>query len=232
MTPEHQARFGPLPAALRDGTSATIRPLRETDADALAEFYAAVPPEDNRFYAPHPLDRDHARQNAAAALSPTQVVLVLEPPTGGIGGYAWFRWEEGADRSGFGICLRRDFQGSGAGRLLMQRLLEIAPEIGGVFETAAHVPDRPEGQRQGPLAVRADGLHRRPRADARPHALPRLPARARVRHGTPRPLARSAAPSPWAIVLGYSVSRTQASTYSHTADGAGIRWPSSRRPSR
>ncbi len=35
-----------------------------------------------------------------------------------------------AERSTFGICISRDCQGSGAGRALMTRLLDIAREVG------------------------------------------------------------------------------------------------------
>ena len=90
-----------------------------------------MPREDLRFYYPHPLDREHARANAAKALSPLEVVLVLETPAQQVAGYAWYRWkEEGARRSGFGICIGRACQNLGAGRALMARLLEIARLVG------------------------------------------------------------------------------------------------------
>ena len=130
MTPADQQRFPPLAITLRNGTPAVIRPLAETDGEALARFYAGIPAEDVLFYCPHPLTREHALKNAAQAASPTQVVLVLEPSGGGIGGYAWYRWEAGALASGFGICIARAFQGAGAGQQLMSRLLEIALTVG------------------------------------------------------------------------------------------------------
>ena len=130
MTPADQQRFPPVAITLRNGTPAVIRPLAETDGEALAEFYAGIPPEDVFFYAPHPLTREYAFKNAAQAASPTEVVLVLEPAGGGIGGYAWYRWPVGADISGFGICVARSFQGAGAGQQLMSRLLEVARTVG------------------------------------------------------------------------------------------------------
>ena len=130
MTPADQQRFPPRAIVLRNGASAVIRALAETDGEALADFYAGIPPEDVFFYCPHPLTRENAFNNAAQASSPTEVVLVLETPGGGIGGYAWYRWTEGESSSGFGICVARSFQGLGAGQQLMTRLQEIALTVG------------------------------------------------------------------------------------------------------
>lgn len=131
MTPDAQRQFPAQAVTLKDGAPAIVRPLAETDGPALAALYAAIPPEDERFYCPHPLDREHAFANAARAASPLEVVLVLETDAGRFAGYAWFRWTEaGAATSVFGICLRRAYQGLGAGRLLMARVNEIARAIG------------------------------------------------------------------------------------------------------
>lgn len=130
MLEEDQKRFGALPVTLRDQRQAVIRPLRRDDAAALAAFYARVPREDFRFYCPHRLDEEHARSNAADADSPLQVVLVLEVDSR-IGGYAWYRWARPESSvSMFGICVDRDYQNAGAGRLLIQRLLDIARHVG------------------------------------------------------------------------------------------------------
>ena len=130
MTPEVIALYPPLSVPLKQGDTATIRHLEPSDAEALAAFYAAVPLEDFRFYAPHPLDREHALQNAAKAHSPHEVVLVLDDGHD-IGGYAWYRWDgDAAEKSGFGICIGRPYQNAGAGRLLMTRLLDIARTVG------------------------------------------------------------------------------------------------------
>jgi ribosomal protein S18 acetylase RimI-like enzyme len=76
------------------------------------------------------LDRDQALRKAADAGSPTFVCVVLEDRDGELAGYAWYRWQAGADRSGFGICARRDRQGSGGGTALMTALLAVAAEYG------------------------------------------------------------------------------------------------------
>ncbi len=124
-------KFPPRQVNLKDGRKVRLRFLRTDDGERLADFYARVPREARRFYWPHPLDREHALANAAKAESPLQVVLVMETPDGEIGGYAWYRWKEAdAESSTFGICVRPDCQGCGAGRALMQRLLYIADRHG------------------------------------------------------------------------------------------------------
>ena len=65
----------------------------------------------------------------------------METPEGEIGGYAWYRWNDDAapadaqtparaEKSVFGICVRTDHQGRGAGRALLTRLSEIAKTVG------------------------------------------------------------------------------------------------------
>ena len=131
MRLQDQNLFPPQTVRLKDRRAAVLRFLAVADAAGLGEFYAAVPREDFRFYSPHPLTREKAAEIAADALGPFWVTLVLDLGNGRIGGYAWYRWAgEAAERSGFGICLSRDCQGAGAGRLLMDRLFEIARLIG------------------------------------------------------------------------------------------------------
>ena len=131
MSPDDQKCFPPIHVELKTGERVTIRPLGTDDAERLGDFYETVPREDFRFYAPHALDREHARANAAKALSPTAVVLVMEAPDGSIGGYAWYRWRvPGVRHSTFGICIRRDYQEKGAGSALMGRLAAVAARVG------------------------------------------------------------------------------------------------------
>ena len=130
MTAADRERFPPTRVALKDGRAAALRFLRSNDGERLGDFYEGLDENAFRFYAPHPHDREHALANAARADSPLEVVLVLETPTGAIGGYAWYRWQEAAPSSGFGICIAVDYQSCGAGRVLMERLLEIARVIG------------------------------------------------------------------------------------------------------
>lgn len=130
MTPAEQTLFPPVTVLCKDGRPVTLRPLQPTDGPALGDFYESIPPADIFYYCPHPLTRDRALQNAAQALSPTEVVLVIDPGNGRIGGYAWFRWPPGATVAGFGICLSSAFKGQGLGEALIRRLKEIARRIG------------------------------------------------------------------------------------------------------
>jgi len=131
MKAEDHRQFGGARVQLRNGTAVTVRPLAPDDAEALGDFYESVPPEDNRFYCPHPLTRPWARKIADDADDPFFICLVMEDGHGRIVGYAWTRrTDETSDRSNFGICIRRGFQGAGAGQALMTRLLEIARHSG------------------------------------------------------------------------------------------------------
>ena len=131
MTPQDQERFSASEVVLANGVRAVMRPLRTSDAQALGDFYLSVPPQDYRFYRGGPLTRAHADTMAATADRADRVVLVLvAASTGAIGGYAWYRWQDRAGRSVFGICIRPEFQNLGAGTTLMTRLLEIAHELG------------------------------------------------------------------------------------------------------
>jgi ribosomal protein S18 acetylase RimI-like enzyme len=131
MKPEDFKRFLPQTVLLKNQKQGVIRPLTLQDGEALAGFYESVPPEDFRFYCPYPLTRAKALEKAAAAFDPRQVVLVLEAPDHTIGGYAWFRWQsDDAPAGGFGMCIRRDYQGTGAARTLIAHVLDIAREIG------------------------------------------------------------------------------------------------------
>ena len=131
MKPEDRQRFPATSAKLKDGRAVTLRPLVKDDAEALADFYETVPPEDFRFYCPRILNRENAHAVAARADSPYEVCVVLATPDRGVGGYAWCQWkDDAAECSVFGVCVRRDYQGAGAGRALMTRINAIAAEIG------------------------------------------------------------------------------------------------------
>lgn len=109
----------------------TLRRLLKTDGDALAEFYEAVPLSDQRFYCPHPLDRENALRNASRADDPGRITLIAEIPDGKIVGYAWVRRkDQTAETGNFGICFRPEYQGSGAGRALMTLLFKNVREYG------------------------------------------------------------------------------------------------------
>ena len=131
---------------LAGGVHAVIRPLRRGDADALGDFYESIPRRDYRFYRAAPLTREMAYAEAAAADRPDRAVLLLiaaphagagsghsraaSGSTGIVGGYAWYRWQDGADRGVLGICVRPGYRNLGAGAALMAQLLEVGASLG------------------------------------------------------------------------------------------------------
>ena len=116
-------RLFPREVEIKGGGERVIRPLRGADAEALADF-----PAEDYF---QPSAREDALANAAKAESnPYYACLILEAPDKAIDGYAWYGWGRGAEKSGFGICLRRDHQRLGVGRKLMAALLEAAKLFG------------------------------------------------------------------------------------------------------
>ena len=135
MKPENRKRVHAVRRILKDGRAVRLRLLRADDGDRLAAFYARVPRRDFRFYCPYALTAGQAAKNAALADDARRIVVVLEDSAdGSIGGYAWCKWDkDSAEASSFGICVRPDFQGVGAGRALMARLLAIATRFGPRF---------------------------------------------------------------------------------------------------
>ncbi len=123
------ALFPPLSITLKDGRPARLRLLAPGDGEALAAFFLGVPRHDIRFYAPYPLDREHAERDAAAAHDPGTIMVVLEMPDGGIGGLASC-WKADTAMGTFGLVVAGAYQECGAGRALMTRLLEVATAAG------------------------------------------------------------------------------------------------------
>lgn len=133
MKPEDKKFATPRTVKLRDGRSITIRLLDAQDAEGYVPFYTGIPEEDNIFYiGPDATTAEKARERVINfADNPYEVCLVLADEEGGIHGEAWFRWSENdTEKSCFGICLARSMQGSGAGRLIMSRLMEIGDLYG------------------------------------------------------------------------------------------------------
>ncbi len=132
MKPEDQHLVQPTRAKLRDGREIAIRLLAASDAEAMVLFYAAIPAEDGVYYLPPSArTREKALERAAAADSPHEVCLILVDDAGMIHGEAWYRWSaERPAQSMLGIGIGRTFQGAGAGRLIMSRLIDIADRYG------------------------------------------------------------------------------------------------------
>ncbi|MDD4890790.1 MAG: GNAT family N-acetyltransferase, partial [Phycisphaerae bacterium] len=132
MKPEDRRFASPRNVTLRDGRKVAIRLLAPTDAEALADFYAAIPAEDGIYYiSAAARTREKALARAAGVDTPYEVCLALADDAGMIHGEAWYRWSaERTQQSTFGIIIRRTMQGVGAGRLIMQRLMEIGDLYG------------------------------------------------------------------------------------------------------
>ncbi|MBT3377614.1 MAG: GNAT family N-acetyltransferase [Lentisphaerae bacterium] len=130
MDPTIRKTFPEREATLRDGRTVTVRCLRTDDAERLARMYGEIPMEDIRFYCPHPLDREHAVENAGRADAPGRVTIVAVADAE-IVGYCWVRRRSPTALQGhFGICLRQSHQSCGLGGVIMKRLFEIVDAIG------------------------------------------------------------------------------------------------------
>jgi ribosomal protein S18 acetylase RimI-like enzyme len=120
----------PVKATLKNGKTVTVRPLSVKDGEKLAHFYEQIPEEDYFFYCPNALDRENALKKAANADAANFVCLVIETEQSEIAGYAWYRWGNSFDKSEFGICIRRDHHGIGAGKIIMTKLMQTAEIYG------------------------------------------------------------------------------------------------------
>lgn len=131
MLPEDRIRFGPVFADLKDCRRVALRILLPSDGEAVADFYESVPRKDFRFYAPHALTREEGHRTAGRADAPRFVCVVGVGESGEIVGYGWYDWREpDSPLSSFGICVRTTHQGSGLGRALLGRALEIGRTVG------------------------------------------------------------------------------------------------------
>jgi GNAT superfamily N-acetyltransferase len=125
----------PFVTRLRDGTWVKIRALEPDDRDAMKEGFTHVGGRSRyeRFLSPsheltereldyltHPDQRDHL----ALALT------TLDEPPEGIGVARCIRDAPGAASAEYAILIRDDYQGRGAGPLLLAHLAELALERG------------------------------------------------------------------------------------------------------
>lgn len=132
MNTSDSAKVKPFVVTLKNGRKMTIRLLEPTDGEGFVEFYAAISPEDSRYYfSAADRTREKALARVAQADRATEVCLVIDGGDGRIYGEAWFRWndEENA-KSVFGICISRELQGLGVGKSIMNYLMELATDYG------------------------------------------------------------------------------------------------------
>ena len=132
MNPEQMHFAPPKSAVMRDGRVLTQRLITDHDTEALADFYASVPRDDSRFYMrPSMLNAERAQADTSECSHPNVVAIVLENDQKQIVGFSWYRWEnQDSPTSTFGICIRRGYQGIGAGEAQLRRILEIAENVG------------------------------------------------------------------------------------------------------
>jgi neutral ceramidase len=133
MKPQDRRFATPRHLTLRDGRNITVRLLELSDAEAMVDFYAAIPDKDGVYYMPPSCrTREKSLERTAMVDDPYEVCLVLVDDDGMIHGEAWYRWDEKErkNQSWFGIAIRRTMQGVGAGRIIMTRLMEIGDLYG------------------------------------------------------------------------------------------------------
>jgi ribosomal protein S18 acetylase RimI-like enzyme len=121
-----------------------IRRLEARWAEALADFFAAIEPEEH-FFHPHPLTPETAAQLAHYTGDDLYYVAV----DGGIVlGYGLLRgWDEGFDVPSLGIAVRREARGTGLATCLMQFLHVAAQRKGATSVRLAVEPDNTGARR-------------------------------------------------------------------------------------
>ena len=127
-----QQRFPAVTVTLKGPQTLLLRFLAVEDAQAFGDFYESIERTAYRFYCPHPLTRENAEKRTAAALSPSVVGIVAINEDQQIVAYTSFQWKatDYYTPSFFGICIQKPYRGIGLGEVLMQRIMEIAKEIG------------------------------------------------------------------------------------------------------
>lgn len=116
------------------GLAAQIRPLQADDVSALCELFAALDgdPDARRFFHPHPLTAEMARELCARnprARDRYDVAAIGSR----LVGYAMLRgWDEGYTVPSFGAAVHPDFRGQGLGRALLRHEVAAAREAGAV----------------------------------------------------------------------------------------------------
>jgi ribosomal protein S18 acetylase RimI-like enzyme len=135
-------RGDPLPGTNLVSRETVIRQLEPRDADAYVAFnkrlswreswhYPMRNEDDARAIAEH---RD--RGDAAGNMGGVMWLVLVETRREEYGGKAytwdeiwgegWYKWRVGEPHSTFGMCVSTAFQGSGAGRALLSRVLQVA----------------------------------------------------------------------------------------------------------
>jgi ribosomal protein S18 acetylase RimI-like enzyme len=147
---EHRDRFPPLPGVTSTQRTVVIRSLEPSDEDAYAAFGGRTMWREGWHYPLYgiPTNYDSLRSTAArqgksrdGGGGELRLVLVetrTEVHANGkayswdeIYGDSWYSWDSSnAAQSTFGLCVNEAFQGTGAGRALISRVLEVADTMG------------------------------------------------------------------------------------------------------
>ena len=133
--------------SLRDGRTATVRPLRATDVEPLATYFQSLSPATRRFYGPHPFDRATA-EKLVTSLDPAttlRFIAILDDggPNAAIIGYMILTRQIGAsDLARYGDRIRPEvcasfapsiadaYQEQGIGTAMARHVLACARKLG------------------------------------------------------------------------------------------------------
>ena len=120
-------------AALPDGKSVTIRPLRPEDEPLLVDFIARIAPEDLRlrfFTVVTELPRAIIARLARVDFAHDMALIAQPPGNGEILGVARYMSDPLTREAEFAVLVRSDLKGHGIGWMLMKRLVEVARQRG------------------------------------------------------------------------------------------------------
>ncbi len=128
--PPHDQAIDPV-GRLRDGTAVTIRPMEASDAEALVGFHDSLSGETirRRFFNVHPhlTVAEVARFTTVDHVDREALVMSVD---GALIAVGRLDREPGTERAEVAFVVRDDWQGRGAGTLLLERLIDWARRRG------------------------------------------------------------------------------------------------------
>jgi ribosomal protein S18 acetylase RimI-like enzyme len=110
---------------LKNGRAITVRLKTPDDGEALGEMLASCSERTYYFFHPYPLTRESGLKVAA---DENIVCFVAFADNGAAVGYVWIGRE--GDMPTLGICVRDGWQELGVGRVLMERIIAEAKNLG------------------------------------------------------------------------------------------------------
>jgi len=144
--PASPSQDGPAPSeraiedvvGLRNGKTATVRPIAVTDAFRLRRMFDRLSPETvyHRFFAPVPTRPDEMLIHISTVDHDTREALVAVDGDGEIVGIAQYEGRAGAREAEVAITVEDAWQGSGLGTELLLRLGKLGARRGLVAFTA------------------------------------------------------------------------------------------------